>query len=85
FAIRKSAIAVFSLNDYVAAGIMTSDQAGALKAAVEARKNILVAGGTSSGKTTLTNALLAEIARSSDRIVLIEDTRELQCLAPNLV
>ena len=46
---------------------------------------ILVAGGTSSGKTTLTNALLAEVAKTSDRVVLIEDTRELQCQAPNLV
>src|SRR6266566_1260469 len=85
FAIRKPAVAVFTLNDYVAAGIMTSDQAKALKRAVEARKNILVAGGTSSGKTTLTNALLAEVAKTSDRVVLIEDTRELQCKAPNLV
>ena len=57
----------------------------ALRAAVAERKNILVAGGTSTGKTTLTNALLAEIAGTSDRVVLIEDTRELQCRAPNLV
>ena len=85
FAIRKPAVAVFTLENYVAAGIMTSDQASALKVAVEARKNILVAGGTSSGKTTLTNALLAEVAKTSDRVVLIEDTRELQCKAPNLV
>jgi P-type conjugative transfer ATPase TrbB len=85
FAIRKPAVAVFTLDDYVAAGIMTSGQAGALKGAVEARANILVAGGTSSGKTTLTNALLAEVAKTSDRVVLIEDTRELQCRAPNLV
>src|SRR5205814_7769669 len=56
FAIRKPAVAVFTLGDYVAAGIMTSDQASALKVAVEGRKYILVAGGTSSGKTTLTNA-----------------------------
>ena len=85
FAIRKPAVAVFTLEDYAAAGIMTSGQASALKVAVEARKNILVAGGTSSGKTTLTNALLAEVAKTSDRVVLIEDTRELQCKAPNLV
>src|SRR5258708_3603472 len=78
FAIRKPAVAVFRLEDYVAAGIMTSGQANALKVAVEARKNILVAGGTSSGKTTLTNALLAEVAKTSDRVVLIEDTPELQ-------
>jgi type IV secretion system protein VirB11 len=85
FAIRKPAVAVFTLDDYVAKGIMNSAQACALKDAVEARKNILVAGGTSSGKTTLTNALLAEVAKTSDRVVLIEDTRELQCKAPNLV
>jgi len=85
FAIRKPAVAVFTLGDYVAASIMTAGQAEALRAAVRARKNILVAGGTSTGKTTLVNALLAEVARTGDRVVLIEDTRELQCAAPNLV
>ena len=85
FAIRKPAVAVFTLSDYVAAGIMSSHRANALRSAVAGRRNILVAGGTSSGKTTLTNALLAEVAKTSDRVVLIEDTRELQCQAPNLV
>ncbi len=85
FAIRKPAVAVFTLGDYVATGIMTEPQADVLRLAVEKRKNILVAGGTSTGKTTLTNALLAEVAKTSDRVVLIEDTRELQCAAPNLV
>ncbi|SFU90284.1 P-type conjugative transfer ATPase TrbB [Bradyrhizobium arachidis] len=85
FAIRKPAVAVFTLDDYVARGILTSEQARTLKDAVAARKNILVAGGTSTGKTTLTNALLAEVAKTADRVVLIEDTRELQCKAPNLV
>jgi type IV secretion system protein VirB11 len=56
-----------------------------LRRGVAERLNILVAGGTGTGKTTLTNALLAEIARTNDRVVLIEDTRELQCAAPNLV
>ena len=85
FAIRKPAVAVFSLEHYAAAGIMTLDQAEVLRTAVAERRNILVAGGTSTGKTTLVNALLAEIAKTSDRVVLIEDTRELQCAAPNLV
>ena len=85
FAIRKPAVAVFTLDDYVAAGIMSADQAETLRAAVAARTNILVAGGTSTGKTTLTNALLAEVAKTADRVVIIEDTRELQCAAPNLV
>lgn len=85
FAIRKPAVAVFTLADYVASGIMTETQAALLRDGVAARANILVAGGTSTGKTTLTNALLAEVAQSSDRVVIIEDTRELQCAAPNLV
>lgn len=85
FAIRKPAGALFSLADYVAAGIIPAASADALATAVAARANILVAGGTSTGKTTLTNALLAEVAKTGDRVVLIEDTRELQCAAPNLV
>ena len=85
FAIRKPAVAVFTLDDYVAADIMTDAQAETLRIAVADRRNILVAGGTSTGKTTLTNALLAEVAKTEDRVVLIEDTRELQCAAPNLV
>lgn len=85
FAIRKPAVAIFTLTDYVDAGIMSAVQAELLSAAVAERRNILVAGGTSTGKTTLTNALLAEVARTDDRVVIIEDTRELQCAAPNLV
>ncbi|HEV7228043.1 P-type conjugative transfer ATPase TrbB [Brevundimonas sp.] len=85
FAIRKPAVAVFTLGDYVDAGIMSAGQAEVLRAAVRSRKNILVAGGTSTGKTTLVNALLAEVAQTGDRVVLIEDTRELKCAAPNLV
>src|SRR5258708_5231943 len=85
FAIRKPAVAVFTLDDYVAAGIMRPGQADLLRLAVQKRKNVLVAGGTSTRKTTLVNALLAEVAKTSDLRVLIEDTRELQCKAPNLV
>ncbi|MFG1270470.1 P-type conjugative transfer ATPase TrbB [Xanthobacter versatilis] len=85
FAIRKPAIAVFTLDDYVAAGIMSAPEAEALRQGVASRANILVAGGTSTGKTTLTNALLAEVAKTSERVILIEDTRELQCAAPNMV
>ena len=85
FAIRKPAVAVFTLDDYVAAGIMHAGQAKTLCIAVADRRNILVAGGTSTGKTTLANALLAEVAKTADRVVLIEDPRELQCRAPNLV
>jgi type IV secretion system protein TrbB len=85
FAIRKPAVAVFLLEDYVSAGIMCASEADRLRSGVAERLNILVAGGTGTGKTTLTNALLAEVAKTTDRVVLIEDTRELQCRAPNLV
>ena len=82
FAIRKPAVAVFTLDDYVAAGIMGAEQAAVLRSAVAKRRNILVAGGTSTGKTTLTNALLAEVAKTADRVVLIEDTRD-SCPTPS--
>ena len=57
---------------------LSAEQAEFLRDAVAQRRNILVAGGTSTGKTTLVNALLAQVAWTADRVVLIEDTRELQ-------
>jgi P-type conjugative transfer ATPase TrbB len=85
FSIRKPASRVYTLADYVNDGIMTAEAARALSLAVVERSNILVAGGTSSGKTTLANALLAEMAHLDERVILIEDTRELQCAAPDTV
>ncbi len=85
FAIRKPAARLYTLGDYVADGLMSAERAEVLRAAVLARRNILIAGGTSSGKTTLANALLAEMASLDERIILIEDTRELQCAAPDTV
>jgi type IV secretion system protein VirB11 len=85
FSIRKPAARIYTLADYVRDGVMSADAAQALALAAVERRNILVAGGTSSGKTTLANALLAEIARLDERIVLIEDTRELQSAAPDTV
>lgn len=85
FSIRKPAYRLFSLGDYVAAGIMSSAQAAVLSRAISHRDNILVVGGTSSGKTTLTNALLAEVAQLGERVILIEDTRELRCDAEDVV
>jgi type IV secretion system protein TrbB len=85
FAIRKPAVAIFTLGEYARAGIMTAEQADFLCDAVARRRNILVVGGTSTGKTTLVNALLAEVAGTADRVILIEDTRELKCSVPNLV
>ncbi|TIX93086.1 P-type conjugative transfer ATPase TrbB [Rhizobium sp. P44RR-XXIV] len=85
FAIRKPAISVFTLDDYVSAGTMTADQAALLREAVASHANMLVAGGTGTGKTTLTNALLAEVAKARDRLLIIEDTRELQSQSENKV
>ncbi|MES1937503.1 P-type conjugative transfer ATPase TrbB [Salinisphaera hydrothermalis] len=81
FALRKRAVGVIALERYVTDGIMTAVQAGFLRDAVQARRNVLIAGGTSTGKTTLANALLAEIATSGDRVLVLEDTVELQCAA----
>lgn len=81
FNIRKPALRVYSLENYVESGIMTETQMQVLKTAVRARENILVAGGTGSGKTTLANALLGEIAKTGDRLLILEDTRELVCKA----
>jgi P-type conjugative transfer ATPase TrbB len=87
FAIRKKASSVFTLDQYVEREVMTFSHAEALREAVQAHKNILVIGGTGSGKTTLINALIAEMVRQNphERFVTIEDTAELQCTAPNKV
>lgn len=85
FAIRKPAHALFRLNDYVETRILSRLQADILASAIRSRRNILIAGGTSSGKTTLANALLAEIAETGDRVVILEDTRELACAADDVV
>src|SRR5690349_1391191 len=63
FAIRKKASAVFPLEVYVEQGIMTAAQAAVLRAAIRDRWNILVVGGTGTGKTTLANALIREMER----------------------
>lgn len=85
FSIRKPAARIYTLLDYVTDGIMPAETARLLSLAVVERRNILVAGGTSSGKTTLANALLAEMAHLDERVLIIEDTRELQCAAPDVV
>ena len=87
FAIRKKAIAIFTLDQYVEAGTMTPAQCAVLKSAVAAHRNILVTGGTGSGKTTLVNAIIHHmvIIDPAERIFIIEDTGEIQCAAENCV
>lgn len=87
FAIRKKAISIFSLKDYVKAGIMTAEQKATLKKAIKAHRNILVIGGTGSGKTTLVNAIINSMVEfdPTERVFIIEDTGEIQCAAENFV
>lgn len=81
FSIRKRPARVFTLADYEAQGILTGVQACVIEQAATNRQNILISGGTSSGKTTLANAILALPAFADTRTILIEDTPELQCSA----
>ena len=85
FSIRKPASRIHTLDDYVAAGVLAPVQADILRAAVAERLNILIAGATSAGKTTLANALLAEVARQDERVVILQDVPELQCAASDCV
>lgn len=87
FAIRKKAIAIFTLEQYVSAEIMTRRQCETIRAAVRNHRNILVSGGTGSGKTTLVNAIINEMVMCDpvERVCIIEDTGEIQCCAENYV
>ncbi len=85
FTIRKRPKRIFTLDDYVASGVLAAAGARSIRHAIAQRQNILVAGGTGSGKTTLVNAILNEPDFQMQRVVLIEDTRELQCSAPDRV
>ncbi|WP_426116071.1 P-type conjugative transfer ATPase TrbB [Massilia sp. PWRC2] len=87
FAIRKKAIAIFTLEQYVEAKIMSRSHYDAIKVAVANHRNILVSGGTGSGKTTLVNAIINEMVLCNpiERVCIIEDTGEIQCAAENYV
>ncbi|KJV35812.1 P-type conjugative transfer ATPase TrbB [Luteibacter yeojuensis] len=87
FALRKKAIAIFSLADYVSGGMMTPAQRDVLMDAIRRHRNILVIGGTGSGKTTLINAIIREMVEldERERVFIIEDTGEIQCAAQNFV
>jgi type IV secretion system protein TrbB len=83
FTIRKPPAVIYSLDDYVAAGVVSPLQRGEFGRAVLEHRNVLIAGGTNTGKTTLANALLKEVTDlfPTERIVILEDTVELQCVA----
>jgi type IV secretion system protein VirB11 len=85
FSIRKPASRVFPLDEYLRQGIINEIQRDYIRSAIMDHKNILVVGGTGSGKTTFLNALLKEITEqfTNERIGIIEDTYELQCSASN--
>ena len=87
FALRKKALLIFTLDHYMEQGAMSAAQREAIEEAVSQRHNILVCGGTGTGKTTFANAILDCVARldAAHRIVVIEDTRELQSSARNAV
>ena len=87
FAIRKKAVAIFTLDQYAEAGIMTAEQCASIKTAIREHRNILVIGGTGSGKTTLVNAVINEMVSEfpAERVFIIEDTGEIQCAAANFV
>lgn len=84
FVIRKKAVRIFTLEDLCSQGVLTEAEKLALQTAVLARQNILVVGGTDSGKTTFVNALLRVVEETTDRIVILEDTQELQCRAKDV-
>ena len=84
-AIRRHADVVFPLSDWVQRGYLRPDQAHYLENAIRARKNIVIAGGTGSGKTSFTNALLRIMTGCHHRIFILEDTAELKCEAPDCV
>lgn len=86
FCIRLPSREVFTLDNYVEKGIITAGQYADIIQAVVDHKNIVISGSTGSGKTTLVNAILhtiSERAGLNERLVLIQDTAELQCSAPN--
>ncbi len=88
FVIRKHAQLIYTLDDYLTHGIIDANQIEEFRGAVARRENIVLAGGTGSGKTTLANALLHEMVRlgnRNERFVIIEDTLELHCDAPNVM
>jgi len=87
FTIRRRASRLIPLEEYVKTKVMTEAQASVIRSAIDSRMNIVISGGTGSGKTTLANAIIAEVVATApdDRMVILEDTVEIQCAAENAV
>jgi type IV secretion system protein VirB11 len=87
FSIRRRASRLIPLDAYVKSKVMTKNQADVIRNAIASRLNIVISGGTGSGKTTLANAVISEIVEAApdDRIVILEDTAEIRCAAENTV
>lgn len=87
FSLRKKASRVITMQEYLAQGVITPEVSPILRAAILDRKNIVVVGGASSGKTTFVNAIIHELDKlcQHDRLLILEDTAELQSRAPNSV
>ena len=87
FNIRKKASAIFPLAEYIKSGRATDEDIQILCEAISTRKNILVVGGTGTGKTTFVNAIINEMKflTPKHRLLILEDTLELQCSMDNFV
>ena len=87
FSLRKKASRVFTLEEYMLSRSLTPEAVSIIEEAVRQRQNIVVVGGTSSGKTTFVNAVIDAISRltPSHRLIILEDTAELQSKSPNTV
>jgi P-type conjugative transfer ATPase TrbB len=87
FTIRRHSSLVIPLTEYIRRGAMSESQADSIRGAVAARRNIMISGGTGSGKTTLANAIIGEVVRQTpkDRLVILEDTAEIRCSAINAI
>jgi pilus assembly protein CpaF len=82
--IRKFTARRFNIEDLIRVGTLDENIAKQFEGYVRTRKNILISGGTGTGKTTLLN-ILGKFIRHDERILLIEDTAEIQLCQPNLV
>ena len=87
FSLRKKASRIITLAEYLEQGVIKPEAVPLIRSAIADRKNIVVVGGTSSGKTTFVNAIIHELDDlcPHDRLLILEDTAELQSCAPNAV